>query len=35
MPPEHIRHTPKPYEHGTVIRFDEFRGEDFSVGCNP
>jgi hypothetical protein len=34
-PPEHIRHTQKPYEHGTVIRFDEFRGEDFSVRCNP
>lgn len=34
-PPEHIRNTQKPFEHGTVIRFDEFRGEDFSVGCNP
>ena len=34
-PPEHIRHTQKPYEQGTVIRFDEFRGDDFSVGCNP
>jgi hypothetical protein len=34
-PPEHIRHTEKPYKHGKVIRFDEFRGEDYSVGCNP
>ena len=34
-PPEHIRNTQEPFEHGTVIRFDKFRGADFSVGCNP